>query len=205
MGVDLLPKGFREQFEVEERNHACAILHADFPNELQDILNAMKEFRLLRSEIAAPGGGKSEIARRFEDHLGERGWQRDHRIDTAISVGEETTRRPTHEIDFHRNRVAVEIEWNSKDLSFMRDLAVFRALHESGAISVGVLATRHTNLGRVLKEVPEAKKYSSSTTHMRKLMECVDRHVHGTCPLLIIGIGGGSYVDDRVADGESET
>jgi hypothetical protein len=74
MGLDLIPADIRARFLVEERRHACAILAADFPDELKDIVGCLREFKLLRSEIQAGGGGKSKIARRFDDYLDTRGW-----------------------------------------------------------------------------------------------------------------------------------
>ncbi len=42
--------------------------------------------------------------------------------------------------------IALEIEWNNKDPFFDRDLENFKRLHAEGAISVGVIVTRHTTL-----------------------------------------------------------
>lgn len=37
MGLMLLPEFIRENYEVHEWKHACAILKEDFPQEWQDI------------------------------------------------------------------------------------------------------------------------------------------------------------------------
>lgn len=74
MGLNQLPSDVRDRYYVEERRHACAILAADFPTELQDIVDCLRQFQLLRSEIEAGGGGKSKIAKRFDDSLAARGW-----------------------------------------------------------------------------------------------------------------------------------
>ena len=56
----------------------------------------------------------------------------------------------SHEIDhvksFDNGVIALEIEWNNKDPFFDRDLENFKRLHAEGAISVGVIVTRHSSL-----------------------------------------------------------
>ena len=56
MSIDLLPEFIRENYEVHEWKHACAILHHDFPTEWDDILAVLSDFRLNRSWITNPGG-----------------------------------------------------------------------------------------------------------------------------------------------------
>jgi hypothetical protein len=53
MGVELLPEFIRENYEVHEWKHACAILKEDFPGEWQDIIAVLHEFRLYKSWISA--------------------------------------------------------------------------------------------------------------------------------------------------------
>ena len=48
-------------------------------------------------------------------------------------------------IDYVKNRIAFDLEWNSKD-HFDRDLTAFRAFFDYGRVSVGVLVTRDTSL-----------------------------------------------------------
>ena len=69
MGLDVIPGGIREKFQIEERRHACTILENDFPNELMEILDCLDDFQLMRSEIIVGGGGKTRIASRFDEHL----------------------------------------------------------------------------------------------------------------------------------------
>lgn len=37
MSIELLPKYIRDNYEMHEWKHACAILKEDFPNEWNDI------------------------------------------------------------------------------------------------------------------------------------------------------------------------
>jgi len=62
MSVDLLPKFVRENYEIHEWKHACAILKEDFPNEWQDIISVLTAFRLQKGWITNPGGRKSKIS-----------------------------------------------------------------------------------------------------------------------------------------------
>jgi len=105
----LIPADIRERFLIEDRRHACAILSADFPSELADILGCPREFKLLRSEIEAGGGGKSKIASRFDDYLKKRGWT-EKSIRVARTIGDETVESETHKVDFCKGKIAVEVE-----------------------------------------------------------------------------------------------
>jgi hypothetical protein len=62
MSVDLLPATIRNTYEVHEWKHACAILASDFPQEWQDIIALLSQFRLCKSWITVGGGRKSAVA-----------------------------------------------------------------------------------------------------------------------------------------------
>ena len=141
MGLNLIPHRLREKFQIEERLHATAILHKDFPNEWRDILGCLDAFVLKRSDIVAAGGNKSEISKTIDEFLNSRGWA-ERSFDTAIVVDGEPKETPTHKIDNFKNRIGVEVEWNNKDPFFDRDLNNFRLLHELDILSVGVIITR---------------------------------------------------------------
>lgn len=209
MALDLIPTDVLDRFQIEERHHACAILAIDFPEEFADLLGCLRQFRLLRSEIVNPGGSKSKIAGRFDDYLYERGWGVKS---TAVEMMIDGVPRSvkTHLIDLCKGRVACEVQWNSKDGVFSRDLTTFRLLHEWNIISVGVIITRSDELqgifdglGWVRDKRNEwqrvASKYGQSTTHWSKLMGRIHGGDSGTCPVLLIGINPECYEDD-IAD-----
>ena len=56
MSVELIPAELRARFRFEERNHATAVLAADFPNEFADIVACLSAFTLKRSDITVGGG-----------------------------------------------------------------------------------------------------------------------------------------------------
>lgn len=49
MGIELLPGYILENFEVHEWKHACAILKADFPNEWNDLIDLLSNFKFCKS------------------------------------------------------------------------------------------------------------------------------------------------------------
>jgi hypothetical protein len=186
------------RYHIEERWHACAILSQDFPSELQDIIGCLNNFRLLRSEIEAGGGGKTKIAGRFDGFFVSRGW-REARTDVRMVVGDRTVEMGTHKLDNCKGRVAIEVEWNNKDPFFSRDLNAFRMLHDLDVISVGGIITRMDELQEIFDQLTDrdgkncGRKYGASTTHWSKLMPRVESGGAGTCPLLLIGIVQACY------------
>jgi hypothetical protein len=211
MGLELLPQTLRNKYHIEERRHACAILAGDYPVQLKDLVDCLTDFKLLRSEIEAGGGGKTKIANRFDRFLsgvrekgtitGGRGWA-EQKTTVTRTIGGRTVESATHKVDLCKGRVAVEVEWNNKDPFFARDLNAFRMLHELDEISVGVIITRRDELQEIFGKLRDSdgencgRKYGASTTHWSKLTPHVNNGAHGSCPLLLVGITTQCYVDD---------
>ena len=89
MSIDLLPEFIRENYEVHEWKHACAILHHDFPTEWDDILAVLSDFRLNRSWITNPGGRKSKVSEFINSYLYGRDWV-EKEFQTHVVVDEHT-------------------------------------------------------------------------------------------------------------------
>ncbi len=140
MGIKLLPTNIREKYEVHEWKHASAILKIDFPDEWQDIIELLSEFRLCKSWIAEGGGRKSKVSSAIDQFLYLKEW-REKEFATSVKVDENVMDSPTHKVDCFKNRVALEIEWNNKDPFFDRDLNNFRLLFDLRAISAGIIIT----------------------------------------------------------------
>ena len=190
MGLEVIPTQTRERYHIEERRHACAILTTDCCRELQDIVGCLDQFELLRSEIAAGGGGKTKIAKRFDSFLAGRGWT-EKSVRVGRKIDETVTESETHKVDFFKGRVAVEVEWNNKDPFFSRDLDVFRLLHELNVISVGVIVTRMDELQEIFDGLPDVwdekwkrrarsgDKYGSVATRRCEMnSKCPEIHHH---------------------------
>ena len=192
MSVDLLPKFVRENYEIHEWKHACAILKEDFPNEWQDIISVLTVFRLQKGWITNPGGRKSKISEFIDSFLYEKGWC-EKEFKTHVVVDERTMDSPTHKVDCFKNRVALEIEWNNKDPFYDRDLNNFRLLFDLRAISVGIIITRCDELQDIFNELGRGSSYGASTTHMSKLIPRIEGGSGAGCPIIVFGISKSLY------------
>lgn len=195
MGKELLPSNIRELYEVHEWRHACAILKHDFPNEWNDIIDVLENFRLLRSDIVQAGGRKSPISNKIDEHLYQLGWE-EKSFDTKVVIDQITLESPTHKVDCFKNDIALEIEWNNKDPFYDRDLNNFRLLFDLRAISVGVIITRCDELQETFVNLGKGASYGASTTHMSKLLPRIEGGGGGGCPILVFGISNRLYVED---------
>lgn len=196
MSIELLPDFVRENYEVHEWKHACAILKEDFSDEWDDILSVLENFRLNKSWITNPGGRKSKVSEFIDKYLYDRGWI-EKEFQTKVVVDQNTMDTPTHKVDCFRNRVALEIEWNNKDPFYDRDLNNFRLLFDLRAISVGVIITRCDDLQEIFNELGRGASYGASTTHMGKLLPRIEGGSGAGCPLLVFGISKSLYVEDE--------
>lgn len=191
-GLDLIPFDVRPLYEIHEWRHACAILSNDFPAEWKDIIEVLRNFRLLKSHIITPGGRKSPIANAIDVALAGRGWE-EKCFDTKITVDESEYDSPTHSVDCFKNGVALEIEWNNKDPFYDRDLNNFRLLFDLRVVSVGVIVTRSDELQEIFDDLGKGSSYGASTTHMSKLLPRLEGGGGGGCPVLVFGIGKALY------------
>lgn len=136
-------------FEIEFTNHAEAILRHDFPNLIGEIENALLQVQLPITEVIGSGGGEAKMTQRLRKALAELGWPK-HNFVVAKTVDGDPKESTTHEIDHVRRAkagtVAFEIEWNNKDPFFDRDLENFKRLHAEGAISLGGIITRGSEM-----------------------------------------------------------
>jgi len=190
------PENFKEKYTIMEWGHALAILQKEFNEQFNDICSALAIFELRKSSIVVGGGGKSQVAGGLDDYFYRKGWI-EKSFDTYISIDGEKHETPTHKVDCVKGRIALDTEWNNKTEFYDRDLNNFRLLHSLGAISVGVIVTRSSDLQqKVFKPLGIGKKYGASTTHLDKLIPKIEGGGAGGCPLLVIAVKSGSYVED---------
>lgn len=193
-----VPDDIAARFHFVEARNGFAVLSAACADEWRDILKVLREFRLLHTEVASPGGSKSIIANRVDGALLALGWSA-KRFDTRIVVDGVERFSPTHEVDMFKGRVALEMEWNNKDPFFGRDLNNFRLLFEFGVIDAGVIITRATELQDLLVNQVgrDRQSYGASTTHLDKLVPRLEGGAGGGCPIVAFAITSATYVDDR--------
>lgn len=211
-----------EKYEVHSYHHAASILTTVFPDEFKEIQDALLRFEITTKDIGMPGGNESIIPKKLSSFLRPAGWLESRiQADLIVRVHEYqstdknsknrcTSREPRvmnnfidgHKIDYVKGRVAFDLEWNSKDQTFDRDLYAMRTFHECGLISAGIMLTRGSSLNTVFDKIslltkdgqPEAsgqnvkKKYGASTTWMGKLLYRLNAGRHGGCPILAFGI-----------------
>lgn len=192
MTFDDFPQFIREYYEIHEWRHASAILVKDFLQEWQDLVTVLSSFRLHKSFIATPGGSKSKVALALDNAFYARGWI-EKSFDINIVVDNQPNESPTHSIDYYKNGIAIETEWNNKNPFFDRDLNNFRLLFELRAISVGVIITRCDELQDIFEELGRGSSYGASTTHMSKLLPLINGGAGGGCPILVFGISRRLY------------
>lgn len=196
MSIEDLPPFIRTKYEVHEWKHACAILKTDFPNEWDDIIKVMTRFRVLRSHIIVKGGGKTKLASALDAAFKQRGWV-EKSFKTQIRVDDATMDTPTHKVDCFKNCVALELEWSNKDPFYDRDLNNFRLLFDLRAVSVGVIVTKSNDMRPLLEQLGIFSKYGTTTTWMSKLIPRIVGGGGGGCPILVLGIKPGLYVEDK--------
>lgn len=191
----IVPVEVSQRFEVHEWRNGLAILSAAHPKEWKDIVEVLRGFTLLRSDILQPGGSKGLIAGKLDSHFTRLGWV-EKKFETKIVVDDTQHVTPTHKVDCYKNRVALEVEWNNKDPFFDRDLNNFRLLFDLHAIDAGVIITRCTELQKIFNKLGRGPSFGNSTTHMAKLLPRLDGGSGGGCPVVVFGIREAAYVED---------
>ena len=217
---DIIPQKVLQRYEVLSYRNAARILASAIPDEFAELMDTLAGFCIDTEEMVAPGGNKSLIALKMEGLLHPLGWNEtriraDLHVETITQVLNQlygTKRKEKkhnkverryrianvidgHKIDFIKGRVAFDMEWNSKDQTFDRDLYAMRAFYDAGIISAGVLLTRDSTLAPLFAEIGSRiaikdfkSKYGASTTWMGKLTYRLDAGRAGGCPILAIGI-----------------
>jgi len=193
-----IPKDIAELYEIHDHKHASAILATEFPSEFEEICNSLRSFRFSEDDIKKSGGNESAIPKIFSKILRPNGWI-ERKLTARMLVDDDEISHDTHKVDYIKGRVAFDLEWNSKDQTFDRDLYAFRAFFEYDKISLGILVTRSNELDpwfislgnitdRYGTERKIADKYGASTTHMGKLLPRLQAGRSGGCPVLVFGI-----------------
>lgn len=199
--MDSLPVEFLHLYEVYSYRNALEVLATGCPIEFTELIDALIRFRISQADLLASGGNESTIPKKISALLRPQGWY-ETRIqgDLLVTVRTRVDGRETleerrianvvdgHKVDYVKNRVAFDLEWNSKDQTFDRDLYAFRAFHDADIISAGVLLTRSEELNTVFRQLGIMQKYGASTTWMGKLTYRMKAGRNGGCPVLALGI-----------------
>ncbi len=221
---DTLPALLAAKYEIRSFRNATSLLLSAWPQEAAELFQALGNFEISVEDILKKGGNKSEVAKKLESTLHRLGWN-ETRISGDLIVRKRSKylnvgkRSPKfipnyhtsilknfldgHQIDFVKGRVAFDLEWNSKDQTFDRDLYAMRAFYECGVIDVGIILTRSTTLSTMLAEIASRvdsvksfkEKYGASTTWMGKLDYRINAGRAGGCPILALGFKESVFFD----------
>lgn len=161
-------------------------------HQCKDLIEVLRAFSLRKSYIAQKGGNKSPISRAINGLFFERGWI-EKSFDIKVTADGVETLAPTHHVDYYKDRIAIETEWNNKDPFFDRDLTTFRLLFELNVLSVGIIITRADELQEVFMELGKTTAAGQATTHMSKLIPKMYNRASGGCPVLALGITKKKY------------
>lgn len=195
------------KFEFKNYGHALEILSEAFPTEWGEVQDCLQQLVITEEDLLTAGGNESSIPKKFDDILYPYGWK-EIRItgDLEVKLYQRLNEKSKlfsaapfesktikgyidgHNIDFIKGKVAFDLEWNSKDQTFDRDLLAMRTYFECGIIDVGIIVTRSTELVDIFKRLNINSKYGNSTTHMDKLLYRLDARRNGGCPILAVGI-----------------
>lgn len=220
----VLPRGFKSKYEIKSFRNAATLLSSAHTAEFKELLGVLQKFKVVMEDILKGGGNKSQVAKKLEAALHPLGWN-ETRISGDLLVRKRAkalnTRKKSpkflkvddtsllenfldgHQIDFVKDRVAFDLEWNSKDQTFDRDLYAMRAFYECGIIDAGIILTRSTGLSKMFADIASRinstksfkNKYGASTTWMGKLDYRVNAGRAGGCPILALGFKENAFSD----------
>ncbi len=224
-----IPADIFHKYEVFSFRNAAVILSETRRDEFEEILEALRGFSITSKLIRTAGGNESEIPKLLSASLRPKGWHETmvqgdllvrlswreqiatKKAKPVTEIRSREIRRENyldgHKIDYVKGRVAFDLEWNSKDQTFDRDLYAFSAFSQCGVIDAAVLVTRSAALNPVFRALGPAlkkngdvdtkpdgsprltrDKYGASTTWMGKLLYRLNAGRNGGCPVLAIGI-----------------
>lgn len=204
-----VPADVRARYEFRETRNAAAVLAASNPEAFREVVEVLRGFRLVGTDITNPGGSESAVPIRLNNSFRDRGW-REARYDTHVrSVvrtkphvpGEVASERETQSVslgylvDNVKDRVALDVEWHAKDGNLDRDVGAYRAFYDGAVIDGGIIVTRSFASIRALAiDLGRPGGFATTTTTtIEKLTDRLSRGDGGGCPILGIAITKATY------------
>lgn len=208
----LIPGTIADKYEFYNFNSALEILTQSYPDEFGEIVQTLEQFEIRIDDILEKGGNESNIPKKLNELLRPLDWKEiEISGDLIVRLLEGKKRKEVyqefalkefisgHKIDYVKGNVAIDMEWNSKDQTFDRDLYAFRTFYECGVITCGVIITRSEAMNHIFAALGNdvKNKYGASTTWMGKLLPRIHARRHGGCPLLVVGLTPDTVSDWR--------
>ena len=199
----LIPNSVAGKYDFYNFNSALEILTQSYPDEFGELVYTLEKFEIKLEDILEKGGNESNIPKKLNELLRPMDWKEiEISGDLIVRLLEGKKRKEVykefslkefisgHKIDYVKGNVAIDMEWNSKDQTFDRDLYAFRTFYECGVITCGVIITRSETMNDIFSTLGNdvKKKYGASTTWMGKLLPRIHARRHGGCPLLVVGM-----------------
>jgi hypothetical protein len=200
------PADIRARYDFLEVRNAASVIRAANPGEFDDVVDVLRHFTLLRSDVTEPGRNRSELVGRLDRAFKQRGWREgSHRLKIVSTVTkmpwreagerrpaetEDTTISDGYKVDSLRGRVALDVEWNAKDGNLDRDLGAYRAFYDEAIIDGAIMLTRSSDDLRGLGAQMGVATWlgTTTTTNIEKLRDRLARGSAGGCPVLAIAI-----------------
>ena len=191
----LIPTDIAARYEVHEWRNGLAILSAAHPGEWRDILEVLRGFALLRSDVMKPGGSKGLISSKLDSHFTRLGWI-EKKFDTKIVVDNERA----HCADAQGGLLQ---ESGGARSRMEQQGSVLRSRSEQ--LPPAVRTARHRRrrhhhavhgIAENLQPLGRGPSFGNSTTHMAKLRPRLDGGSGGGCPVVVFGISEACYVED---------
>jgi len=210
--VKAVPAAVRRRYDWAETRNAAAVIASTAPNAFSELIQVLRSFRILATDITDPGKNESAIPKRLNEAFREVGWREGTHSTVVESVltldpygpAGETSQVETrttivnaggYKIDNVKERIVLDVEWHAKDGNLYRDVSTYRALYDAGVIDAGVILTRSQQSIRELSVSlgrPSGFK-TTTTTNLEKLHPQLQRGDGGGCPLLAIAITSRCY------------
>lgn len=198
-------ESLQSKYEFYDCYFAYDILKVSHSSELKEFEEALENVGLEFNDVIAKGGNKSPIVKKFDSQFysqvnPENPWHETKiTADLYVTLKYAGVRKPElnvtndylsgYKLDYFKNRVAIDLEWNSKDQTFDRDLTAYRACFEHEQIDLGIIITRNEELKDLWKDAARIKKKSgASTTWIGKLIGRAKSDRAGRCPILVVAI-----------------
>ena len=175
--MNLIPGSIADKYEFYNFNSALEILTQSYPEEFAELVQTLERFEIRLDDILEKGGNESNIPKKLSELLRSLDW-REMEIsgDLVVRLLEGKKRKEVyrefalkefisgHQIDYVKGNVAIDMEWNSKDQTFDRDLYAFRTFYECGVITCGVIITRSEGMNQIFSCLGSdvKKKYGAS-------------------------------------------
>jgi CRISPR-associated protein Csd2 len=118
---DYIPNDIASLYEVHDYHHAAAVISSEFPDLFEELMDALRLFRITTNDIKIAGGNESAIPKLISGILRPKGWK-EEKLQAELVVDGKSVRSDSHWVDYVKDRVAFDLEWNSKDQTFDRDL-----------------------------------------------------------------------------------